>query len=375
MRTKKNSLETVINTPNWIKTLGWLISLSAFAVGFWHAHLGLSQFHFLSSEYGSFVIAGLILMVLIVAYNRLMNGHKTAIYFYIICASLMFIFNMNSFYPTYLGDKLIKEDASAMKDTLSKYSAHLKNIAEKEDGTTIKTIGELNNIKESLLNEIQGTGINRFGEKAKAFLNEFNQKANSSLSPGSDVNGSTQNLGAMKNRWRGKLDAAIRNWYIDSNPNLKNGAEIIKSNILMDSIKTVYAPILEEIMIDTTSIDLTNPPKLTQIVTMGQAASQFDLIGKNVNQYLAPSQHLPKLNDEINQVAFPTSKELGRFAHTISSVINRIGKIDTWGIIILCLFIDFIVPLAIFFMISGRKDNNNDWSIFKKRNKNFTQND
>lgn len=376
MRTKKNSnLKTEIKIPIWIQIFGWLISLSAFTVGFWHAHLGLRQFQFLSSEYGSFVIAGLILMVLIVAYNRLMNGHKIAIYFYLICASLMFIFNMNSFYPTYLGEKLIKEDASAMKDSLSKYSSHLKNIAEKEDGTTIKNIGELNNIKESLLNEIQGTGVNSFGEKAKAFLNEFNQKANSTLTPGSDIHGSKQNLGAMRKRWRGKLDAAIRNWYIDSNPDLKNGAEIIKANIMMDSIKTVYAPLLEEIMIDTSLIDLTNPPKLKQIVTMGQAASQFDLIGKSVNQYLAPPQHLPKLNDEVNQVAFPPSKELGRFAHTISSVIQRIKKIDTWGIIILCLFIDFIVPLAIFLLIRGGNSDHKDWSIFKRRNRNFTRND
>ena len=67
MRTKNmGTVETVLPVPVWIQILGWLISLSAFAVGFWHAHLGLRQFQFLSSEYGSFVIAGLILMVLIV---------------------------------------------------------------------------------------------------------------------------------------------------------------------------------------------------------------------------------------------------------------------------------------------------------------------
>ena len=376
MKTKnRGNSEPVLSVPVWIKVLGWLISLSAFTVGFWHAHLGLRQFQFLSSEYGSFVIAGLILMVLIVAYNRLMIGHKTAIYFYIVCALFMFIFNMNSFYPTYLGEKLIKEDASAMKDTLIKYSANLKKIADKEDGTTLKTIGELRNIKESLLNEIQGTGVNRFGRKAIGFLNAFNTLANTNLTPGSDVNGSIQNLTAMKNRWRGKLEAAIRNWYIDSNPDLKNGAEIITANILLDSIGLVYVPLLEEIMIDTADVDLANPSKLKQVVTMGQAASQFDLIGKSVNQFLSKRDHLPRLNDEINQVAFPPTKELGRFAHTISSVKKRINKIDTWGIIILCLFIDFVVPLAIFFLIKGNKGNGDSWSIFKKRNRNFTQND
>ena len=175
MKNKRlGSVEQEVKVPGWIQILGWLISLSAFAVGFWHAHLGLRQFGFLSSQYGSFVIAGLILMVLIVAYNRAMIGVKSAIYFYLICALFMFIFNMNSFYPTYLGEKLIKEDASAMKDTLTKYTAKLKGVSEKQDGSTIKTLGILNDIKESLLNEIEGTGINDFGPKAQGFLIDFN---------------------------------------------------------------------------------------------------------------------------------------------------------------------------------------------------------
>ncbi|MHA8085397.1 hypothetical protein U8695_07445 [Aquirufa antheringensis] len=376
MKNKRvGSVEQEVKVPAWIQILGWLISLSAFAVGFWHAHLGLKQFGFLSSQYGSFVIAGLILMVLIVAYNRAMLGVKSAIYFYLICALFMFIFNMNSFYPTYLGEKLIKEDASAMKDTLTKYTAKLKGVSEKQDGSTIKTIGILNDIKESLLNEIEGTGINDFGPKAQGFLIDFNRMAGSDLSSGSETIGTSKDLAAKKNRWRSKLDAAIRNWYIASNPNLKNGAEIITANLKLDSVNKAYAPLLENIMTDTATIDLSNPSKLKQVVTMGQAASQFDIIGKGVNEFLAKKDQLPKLNDEVNQVAFPPTKELGRFAHTISSVKQRINKIDTWGIIILCLFIDIVVPLAIYFMLRGNKNNEEFTSVFKGRKRNFTHND
>ena len=368
-------VENTVIVPAWIQLLGWLISLSAFAVGFWHAHLGLKQFGFLSSKYGSFVIAGLILMVLIVAYNRAMVGVKSAIYFYLICALFMFTFNMNSFYPTYLGEKLIKEDASAMKDTLTKYTAKLKAVAEKEDGSTITTLGILNDKKKSILNEIQGTGINDFGPKAQGFLNDFNRIAKSDLRPGSDAIGTSKDLVAKKNYWRDKLDDAIRNWYISSNPNLKNGAEIITANLKLDSVNKAYAPLLEAIMTDTAAVDLSNPSKLKQVVTMGQAASQFDIIGKGVNEFLSKKDQLPKLNDEINQVAFPPTKELGRFAHTISSVKQRINKIDTWGIIILCLFIDLIVPLAIYFMIRGNTGNEDLTSVFKGRKRNFTHNE
>ncbi len=376
MKNKRiGGVDQVVTVPAWIQLLGWLISLSAFAVGFWHAHLGLKQFGFLSSEYGSFVIAGLILMVLIIAYNRAMIGVKSAIYFYLICALFMFTFNMNSFYPTYLGEKLIKEDASAMKDTLTKYSAKLKAVSEKEDGSTIKTLGILNDIKGSLLNEIQGTGINDFGPKAQAFLDDFNRVAKSNLKSGTDGIGTTKDLVAKKIYWRAKIDDAIENWYISSNPTLKNGAEIITANLKLDSVNKAYAPLLEAIMTDTAAIDLSNPSKLKQVVTMGQAASQFDIIGKGVNEFLAKKDQLPKLNDEVNQVAFPPTKELGRFAHTISSVKQRINKIDTWGIIILCLFIDLIVPLAIYFMIRGNTGNEDLTSVFKGRKRNFTHNE
>jgi hypothetical protein len=366
-----------VKTPGWIQLLGWLISLSAFIIGFWHAHLGLKQFGFLSSEYGSFVIAGLILMVLIVAYNRAMIGVKSAIYFYLLCALFMFIFNLNSFYPTYLGEKLIKEDASSMKDTLTKYSASLNKISGTNNPIILNTKNKLQQIEESLLNEIQGTGIDAFGPKAQGFLNEFNKiiGGENKLSSGSEsVNG--KDLIASKKRWRIKLDKAINDWVLQNSlGNLKGSTEIITSAYKLDSIQKVYSPLLEEIMTDTSVIELSNPSKLKQVVIMGQAASQFDIIGKSVNVFLEKNSQLPKLNDEINQVAFPPAKELGRFAHTISSIKQRINKIDTWGIIILCLFIDFIVPLAIYFMIRGNNNNEVLESIVKKRNRNFTQNE
>ena len=378
MKNKRiGEVEQVITVPAWIQILGWLISLSAFAVGFWHAHLGLKQFGFLSSKYGSFVIAGLILMVLILAYNRAMIGVKSAIYFYLICALFMFTFNMNSFYPTYLGEKLIREDASAMKDTLTKYSAKLEKISGKNNPIILDTKNKLQQIEESLLNEIQGTGIDAFGPKAQGFLKQFNDiiGGDKPLSSGSET-GASKDLDASKKRWKVKLDKAINDWVLkNSMGSLKGSTEIIIAASKLDSVNKAYAPLLEAIMTDTAGIDLSNPSKLKQVVTMGQAASQFDIIGKGVNEFLAKKDQLPKLNDEVNQVAFPPTKELGRFAHTISSVKQRINKIDTWGIIICCLFIDLIVPLAIYFMIRGNTGNEDLTSVFKGRKRNFTHNE
>jgi hypothetical protein len=50
------------------------------------------------------------------------------------------------------------------------------------------------------------------------------------------------------------------------------------------------------------------------------------------------------------------SRTLGRIANTFKSVKDRISKVDTWAIIILCLFIDILVPLAIYMLLRKKRD-------------------
>jgi hypothetical protein len=51
---------------------------------------------------------------------------------------------------------------------------------------------------------------------------------------------------------------------------------------------------------------------------------------------------------------------LGTFEHTLISVRERIGKLDTWGIIILCFFFDMLGPFLFYFYL--RKDNSDDYA-------------
>jgi hypothetical protein len=50
------------------------------------------------------------------------------------------------------------------------------------------------------------------------------------------------------------------------------------------------------------------------------------------------------------------SRDLGRIANTFKSIKDRITKVDTWAIIILCLFVDLIVPLAIYLLLRKKGD-------------------
>jgi hypothetical protein len=51
--------------------------------------------------------------------------------------------------------------------------------------------------------------------------------------------------------------------------------------------------------------------------------------------------------------------------YTILSIKERIREIDTWAIIILCLFIDLLVPLAIYLLLR-KKDEDDGERIFLK---------
>ena len=143
--------------PFHIQILGWLCSLSAFALGFWHTHHGLKAMKPLGSEYGSYIVAGLISMVLIIAYSRAVSGVgvKKALFFYLICAMLNFTFNTNSFYPTLLGRKLLKEETTALNDKLQNYSAKLDSIyATYGNNSDLPILSDLKTKKSALLSNI-----------------------------------------------------------------------------------------------------------------------------------------------------------------------------------------------------------------------------
>ena len=63
-----------------------------------------------------------------------------------------------------------------------------------------------------------------------------------------------------------------------------------------------------------------------------------------------------KINEGSKRKIYPILKEaetrnLGRIKHTLYSVKKRISETDTLGIILVCLFIDLLVPLAIFMLL------------------------
>ena len=96
----------------------------------------------LGTEWGAYVVAGLISMFLLLAYSRPVAGVKIALVFYLVCASFNFIFNLNSFYPRMLGKTLLQEESKSINDSITIHSQMLRTAAQ-DGGPSIKNLNEI----------------------------------------------------------------------------------------------------------------------------------------------------------------------------------------------------------------------------------------
>jgi len=348
--------------PSHIKILGWFISLSAFVLGFWHTHEGVRSFKALNG-YGSFVVSGLILACLIVAYSRALSGLKIAFVFYLICALFNFTFNLNSFYPNLLGRKLLNEEANELQNVMVSNSNKLDSIYNKYGkGTNIMTdINQLEQLKSSIISEvIEQDGM---GPNALSYLANFNRITNSNIDALNNI-GNAEDRIKWLNRWTPKMDEAINTFvltkYLQSD---LSKLDIIRSKNAMDSLKYKFSPAFQHIARDNSKIPINDSiiENHPQIDTLKMFVIGIDTISSKVNKALGKNKSVLQVfnSDEAEKRNnYPKIQNLGQFDHTIESIGKRIKRTDTWGVLILVFFIDFIVPLAMFFMIRGGGSNN-----------------
>lgn len=350
-----------------VKFGAWILSLIAFAVGFWHSHLGLKRMNFFDSEYGSIAIAGAILLLILISYNIAIKGNKSAFYFYIIGALFFFIFNLNYFYPSYLSRQLVKEETSKLNDTLQSYANQLSKYENQE---LVKDYVNLELLKTKILDEVKYQ--NGFGVQAKDYLNQFNDLINKNvtnpkdknvISPSFKVGNSEEDRKKIFTFLEKQINEALnafdtKNAFDGKNENAITLYEGIKD---LNEIQTIYTPKLKEIKNDNSEIKLDSIEEHPQINTLSTLVSEIDNATDKIN-----NAHKKEIYAKLNEAS---SRNIGKFEHTLASVKERIGKIDTWGIIILCLFLDVLIPLFIYLMIRVRDGEDEEDSTFNLWNK------
>jgi hypothetical protein len=357
---KEMDFENRHTTPQWITLFGWIISLIAFALGFYHTGEGLRFFKPLGFEGGSFLVSALISMLLLIAYYRAVSGFKGAIFFYVLCAVFNFVFNVNSFYPSLNGDKLLKEEAKIISDTIN-YNISLQSYIGNQ--ASLQSLANLENFKNQCIAEIKYS--NGYSTNAKNALQSFNaEAAKYGMKPIKEGSFSVSNPNA----------ASILNSLMTSTLNtISNGIALDSSKTAayfkfqdLKNIKTNADGIFQEI--DESSLKFNEDTlkwkmfidSLKHFVRINDEVST-SINNMKLNQNNNQGQIIPLRFHVLNpstkdELLIPQTEYLGHFNHTINSMIKRINKLDTWGVIILVFFIDFMVPIAVYFLI--RKDFN-----------------
>jgi hypothetical protein len=351
-------MATTKKIPPIVKFGAWMLSIIVFIVGFWHSHLGLVETRPFESEYGSLLVAGIFLLLILISYNLAVNGKKIALIFYIIGGIFFFIFNLNYFYPSYLGRKLINEETDQIKQTLTIQKNKLNSIASIKETEVLNKLKNLYEIKQNILTEIAMRG--GFGAHANRELSKFKEITGSELTGERNILRNREQIEQLYEVWDAKLNEAIKNFIVSTLPGEdKNKLEIVNANEDLESFYNIYNPILDSIanqdkrvQVDSLKYDNYIPTK--QIKTLKTVVDKINQIDNRVNT--AQNKQKPPIYTKDD----PKSKHIGKFEHTLSSVKQRIGEIDTWGMILLCLFIDLLVPLFIYLMIKKSDDEEDD---------------
>ena len=341
--------------PLFIKILGWLISLSAFAIGFYHTHLGLKSLALLHSSIGSYIMSGLILMLLVISYYSFVNGNKKGLYIYIFCATFYFVFNLTSFYPTYAGRTLVKEEAIALNKTLQR-NANAINLP--KQALVQSKVADLLSLKTRIIQQIKGFSNGGFGPQTKRYIQDFNRITNSDIATNAKLGSNSYEREQIADEYRILLDKAIETYFFkNTTSGDKTAISLYEAKFNIDTLKQKYTPILKEIIADDSDFiyeinkksDILQLPKCNeQAKNMQNLATALDNETAKVNQ--------AKGKVVIKSIGTIKATKIGTFEHALSFVKERFWKIDTLMMVALCLLIDFVVPLAIYFLIRKNDD-------------------
>jgi hypothetical protein len=346
-------MTTTKQTPLIIHIGAWFLALFVFAVGFWHTHLGLKEMKPFGSEWGGLVIASIVLLLLLITYWFAVRGRKMALIFYILCGVVFFICNLNYFYPSYMARTLIQNEASALNDTLQKYTNGSTSLQNADTDDAVSDYIKLSNIKNQIVTEIVNRG---FGPNARNLTTDFNEISSKysaapvkiSTAVGAVTSNEAQAL-HQKEQIEPLFESVLGGLMLKGILKVAAPELFSEGTTELSSLREEYTPKLENIMSDNvTEYNLDSIRKnsnVNDIVSLvGKLNTAIDKINKGNNKERAI---LNRLDEDVH----PRADKLGMIKYTLKSIKERINEIDTWAIIFLCLFIDLVVPLAIYLLL------------------------
>ena len=340
------------NKSTLLVVIFWLSAIGCFIFGYYNTVMGLRTFDAFGSSAGSWFLAIIPLVMVFGGYFASVQGKKGMLALYLAGEVLFFVFNLTYLYPQYLGRTLVNEEAKALKDSISTYNGRFENqqIVMTAD-PTLKTLYEIQaNLKTEIL-ERDG-----FGERATEQVKQFNNLAHCNYTPSRRVGLTDAERKKLWAEWEEKTNQGIADYIVyHMNVDNRSALKLLECKADMAKIDAEYTPLVEDIISDNSDVSIehhavaTNP----QIGLLKELTMKLDKIANDVNSVSDPAPFNQIVTGK-ETIAFPKTQKLGTFEHTMISAKERLNKLDTWGVIIICLFFDLLGPFLFYFYL--RKD-------------------
>lgn len=327
--------------------LGIAAATICFLIGFWHTGLGLENYKVLSSEYGGFVFAAGVVILMILAYSKAVRGSNVGLAIYLGCALITFICNLNSFYPNYRSNALIREE-------LREHRAKLADLKESTQGhfKDAKLEGlkaDIEAMKKQLSGQINDFG---FGPKAKELLTKIEVRLG--LPPGKITR---KNIGKSEGQWKALAEdyavyvedelkaVLVANRYLDKQEVMGNASEYLD----------IYSQKIDETLASKQSLSRV-PPYVEELVKGYRETCKKAVA-------IALSADKAKPFESCDQTYSSPNTEIGTFSHTFKSAWKTLGDGGTLTVLFICLFLDFVFPLAIYLLVRKPTNSEGGWWI------------
>ena len=212
----------------------------------------------------------------------------------------------------------------------------------------------------SIIGEI--VNLNGKGPEAQKQIDQFNSICNKfgvnadvSVSGGIGTNQTAKD--AIAEQLTQKLESSFKAVLL-SGVKGNNADMIVMGGEKLNKLQEEYKQIIEDIQLDKSDIHLDSVKTHPQINSLISLVKEINEATSMINKGSENKKY-----DILDEKITPYTQYLGQIENTMITIWNRIDKISTWSIILVCLFIDLLVPLAIYLLLRKKGPEFEDKSL------------
>jgi hypothetical protein len=316
--------------------LGIIAASLCFLIGFWHTGKGLAQFNILDLKWGSFIVAAMLLIFLVMAYAKAVAGSQAGLWIYLFFALVTFVCNVNSFYPNYRGDALVRDELKEHQQALNDLRDNTDTAYRSEKRE--KFIQMVESQTQQVEDQIKREGYGPLTRKAVGQLESL-----LSINPGSIT---PLNRGRTQEEWNSDAVATAGYFRAALKANLEGDKYAGKRDLVRDTrqLPETYIADIGKVLKDRAALKSPPQPLVDNIVRDYQEACG------RAHSFAKPDQPF-----NCDRAYNSQNKEIGTFSHTFSSTWKTLSDGGTLWVLIIALFLDFICPLAIYILVKRRR--------------------